>query len=230
MKKYKGILFDLDHTLWDYDANATETLEALFRRHLGAYPAIEFSDFEKHFFAINTRLWAAYDRGLIGRDVIRDQRFGQVLQKVGVSDHELARQLSNDYLREAPTKKRLLPHALDAVTYLSGRYPLAIVTNGFEAVQQAKMRAAGLQPYFKAMVTSETAACKKPEAAIFELALSRIGCQASEVLMVGDNLLTDMAGARQAGIDQVYYNPAGLPHCTTPTYEIRHLAELKTFL
>jgi putative hydrolase of the HAD superfamily len=229
MKKYKGILFDLDHTLWDYEANAIETLEALFFQHLRHHP-VAFADFQRHFFCINTRLWADYDQGLISRDVIREQRFQRVLQEVGVDDYELSLRFSDDYVRESPTKKRLLPHALDVLNYLSARYPMAIVTNGFEDIQQVKINSAGLRPYFAAIVTSETAACKKPEPGIFELALARIGCRANEVLMVGDNLLTDMAGARQAGIDQVCYNPAGASHNTAPTYEIRRLDELKSFL
>lgn len=230
MKPYKSILFDLDHTLWDYETNAKETLNELFFRHLADATEASFEKFHLAFVDINTRLWLDYDRGLIPREVIREQRFHRVFQEVGIDDYLLSLIFSEDYVRESPRKNNLLPHALDVVGNLHHRYPLIIVTNGFEEIQTVKVEASGLQPYFKAVITSERAQSKKPEPGIFTLALQHAGVQPDEAIMIGDNLLTDIAGARQSGIDQVFFNPQGAAHSDSCTYEIRELKELLTFL
>jgi putative hydrolase of the HAD superfamily len=230
MKKYKGILFDLDHTLWDYETNAAETLAELYHQHFGSHTAVVFQDFHRHFVRINTQLWLDYDRGLIPREVIREQRFHRVFLEVGIDDYPLSLMFSDDYVRESPKKSNLLPQAKEVLDYLQARYPMVIVTNGFEEIQTVKVDSAGLRPYFRSVVTSERAQSKKPEPGIFDLALQEIGVDTKDALMVGDNLLTDIAGARQAGIDQVFYNPAGTRHEASTTYEIRHLSELLRFL
>lgn len=230
MKKYKGILFDLDHTLWDYETNAAETLHELFHEHLTDQTAAPFAHFHQHFVRINTQLWLDYDRGLIAREVIREQRFHRVFQEVGIDNYPLSLLFSDAYVRESPKKSNLLPHAKEVLQHLHARYPLVIVTNGFEEIQTVKVDSAGLRPYFTSVITSERAQSKKPEPGIFALALQHLGVTASDALMIGDNLLTDIAGAREAGIDQVFYNPQGAMHEAACTYEIRELNELLAFL
>ena len=44
--------------------------------------------------------------------------------------------------------------------------------------------------------------------------------------MIGDNLIADCVGAREQGIDQVYFNPKKVPHREKLTFEIAHLEEL----
>jgi YjjG family noncanonical pyrimidine nucleotidase len=229
-KKYRGVLFDLDHTLWDYETNAKETLQTLFQRHLTNRTAVPFHHFHHHFVRINTQLWLDFDRGMIPREVIRDQRFHRIFREVGIDDHPLSLVFSEDYVRESPQKSNLLPQAREVVDYLCQRYPLVIVTNGFEEIQTVKVDASGLRPFFRAVITSERAQSKKPEPGIFSLALEHLGATADETIMIGDNLLTDIAGARQSGIDQVFYNPQGQPHSSACTYEIRELNELRAFL
>ena len=56
------------------------------------------------------------------------------------------------------------------------------------------------------------------------------GHRADGAVMIGDNLQTDMAGARGAGIDTIYFNPAGKEHSEKVTHEIKSLAELKGIL
>ena len=48
--------------------------------------------------------------------------------------------------------------------------------------------------------------------------------------MIGDHLEIDCVGARQTGIDQVFFNPQRLPHNEKVTYEIVALEELRGFL
>ena len=227
MKSYRCVFFDLDHTLWDYETNSEEALHELFDEYRlqGA-----FKKFYNSFVKINTEIWDNYDRGLIGREVIRNERFDRIFRSIGINDYELSLQFSEDYIKLSPTKSHLVTHALEVLDYLYPRYPLYIITNGFEEIQSTKLESSGITRYFKGVITSARAGCKKPEKEIFEFALRENGFACSDSIMVGDNLLTDIAGARNASVDTVYYNPYKLSHQEPVTYEISSLKELTSIL
>jgi putative hydrolase of the HAD superfamily len=66
MKSYRSILFDLDHTLWDYETNSTETLHELFYEHkLDEIGVPTIAEFLKTFVTVNTHLWELYEVQLI---------------------------------------------------------------------------------------------------------------------------------------------------------------------
>lgn len=231
MKKYQSIFFDLDHTLWDYDTNSRETLLELYADHkLDKLTSSGFEPFHDSFQNVNLKLWDKYDRGLIDREVIRNDRFKMVLADLGFNDDGLADQLGEHYLTLSPTKKNLVPNALEVLEYLHQRYPMYLVTNGFENMQSTKVLSGGIRKYFKEVVTSERAGHKKPAREIFDFTLALGGFNQSDVVMIGDNLLTDMAGATNAGIDTVYFNPKRAIHDSVVSHEISDLIELKQIL
>lgn len=231
MKKYECILFDLDHTLWDYETNSAETLNELFQQHKLNQRGIEsFSHFHKSFVSINTTLWEQYDLGKIGRDVIRFERFHKIFLHLGVDDYPLSLKLSDEYVALSPKKSALMPNALDVLEYLHTRYPITIVTNGFEEIQSTKIQSSGLTPYFRNVVTSARAGHKKPAKEIFDFALAETGFQSHEAIMIGDNLITDIGGAHNASVDTVFFNPNKMSHEEKPRYEIQDLVELKGIL
>lgn len=231
MKSYKVVLFDLDHTLWDFNRNSHETLGELFQHHkLDQLNGLTFDQFHNAFNEVNAKLWYQYDRGLLDRHVIRNQRFSMVFESVNIKNDEIASRLSADYLVNSPTKKHLLEGALDVLNYLKLRYPLYVVTNGFTEQQSTKARSGGIEHYFQSIVTSELAGYKKPAKEIFDFVLQLGNFSNQDAIMIGDNLLTDIAGATDAGIDTVYFNPDRLLHQSTPTHEINQLTELKSIL
>lgn len=231
MKSYACVLFDLDHTLWDYEANAEETLKDLFVRFkLEDRGVTSFRFFLETFRRVNRDLWDRYDRGLIGQDVIRTERFDRVFRDTGVEDYRASTNFSGEYLKELPLKKNLLPDAREVLEYLHTKYPLTIVTNGFEETQATKIASAGIGPFFRHVVTSQRAGNKKPSRRIFDFALQLSGHTPDHAIMIGDNLQTDIAGAAAAGIDTIFYNPEKTPHTTPVTHEISTLAELRSLL
>jgi putative hydrolase of the HAD superfamily len=227
---YKCIFFDLDHTLWDYEVNARETLLDLHTTYNLLTKGISFEDFHQHFKTINFQLWDQYDRGLIDNEIIRTQRFKQVLEPFKAYEEKLCADLSYEYLQCCPKKANLVPFAKEVLDYLSANYALTIVTNGFEETQSVKLLSGNITHYFDHVITSQRAGHKKPSREIFDYALSLNNLQCHEVIMIGDNLITDMGGARNAGIDTVFYNPAGVAHSSDVKYEIRSLSELQNIL
>jgi YjjG family noncanonical pyrimidine nucleotidase len=231
MKNYKCVLFDLDHTLWDYDTNATEALLELYEQYdLKGKGAHEEEIFLKNFKEINTGLWDLLDQGKIHKDVIRLERFHKVFQSVGLDNYDLSLRFSADYLLVSPKKKNLIANALTTLDYLHAKYPLFIITNGFDEIQGTKISSSGMSHYFKSVITSERAASKKPERKIFDYVLTKYGFRSSEAIMIGDNLATDIKGAHNANIDSVFFNPFQVTHEIKVNHEIKDLAELKAIL
>lgn len=230
MKSYRCILFDLDHTLWDYETNSAETLRELFAHHRLEEKGLGLPSFLETFVTVNTALWEQYDTGKIGRDVIRFERFHGILQKLGINDYELSLKLSDDYVMESPKKGGLMPHAMETLDYLHTKYPMVIVTNGFEEIQSTKISSSGIHGYFKSVVTSARAGYKKPAREIFEFALAEHGFTTADAIMIGDNLLTDIGGAHNASLDTVFYNPNRIKHQEKPLHEIHSLKQLMSIL
>lgn len=230
-KKYKCILFDLDHTLWDYETNSQVTLLELYHIYdLPSRGVHAFDDFHLQFKKVNADLWHLYDRGLIDSEVIRKERFKMILEPFQAYDEKLCANISRDYLHICPKKGNLMPHALEVLDYLVQHYRLTIITNGFEDIQHQKVTAGKLDTYFDHIITSQKAGHKKPSREIFDCALSLTGTKSHEAIMIGDNLITDIGGARNASIDAVFYNTERIRHTEQPDHEIHSLHELQSIL
>ncbi len=230
-KKYQFVFFDLDHTLWDFEQNSAETLSDLYKKYELAKRGVAGEElFKEHFQLVNRELWAQSEAGGIDRESLRQKRFQLVCEKLGMFDEELAHQLGQDYVSLCPTKTLLLPYALDMLEYLHKSYSLYILTNGFSDVQAVKLESAGILHFFKGVYTGEEFGVQKPEKKYFNGVMEKIGAQASECIMIGDNLKTDILGAQNAGIDHIYYNPAARSYFMQVQYEISCLSALKELL
>jgi YjjG family noncanonical pyrimidine nucleotidase len=230
-KKYTCIFFDLDHTLWDYETNSRETLVELYNQYNLMARGIETCDeFTGQFKIINTKLWDLYDNGSITSEVIRNERFKQVLAPYYIIDQKLCDDLAHDYITQCPKKGNVMPYAVEVLDYLSEHYGLSVITNGFEEIQHTKLQSSKLNQYFDHIITSQKAGCRKPSCDIFNFALDCNSIKHHEALMVGDNLITDIGGASNAYIDAVYFNPEKNVHTGHSAYEIHCLSELRRIL
>lgn len=225
--KYQHIFFDLDHTLWDFDANAKETLLELYDtyelKRRGIDSALEFIDVYTEY---NHKLWRDYHNGVITKEELRASRFKMAFEHFGLKEENIPHQFEVDYVNICPTKTNLFPGAHEVLTALKAKYSLHIITNGFLESQQMKMQRTGLDQYFDEIFVSEVIGLYKPDIALFQHALRSTNAHAEISLMVGDSLEADILGARNAGIDQVFFNPYDQEHEHEITYEIKDLREL----
>lgn len=230
--KYKHLFFDLDHTLWDFEKNSSESLEDIYySSDLNQYGVSSLELFIESFLRINTALWDAFDRGTLHHTYIRENRFKMVFEELGIACPENHTEISEIYLQMLPGKKNLLEGALSILEYTAMKgYDVHIITNGFNDIQAKKIFSSGIKHFFKHVITFENASAKKPDPKIFAYALEKANAIPEDSLMIGDNWIADVMGAKQFGIDQVYLNPAGLQFEETPTYDIRRLEELKLIL
>lgn len=228
---YTDLFFDLDHTLWDFDANARETLLELYDtyhlKELGIDSAEKFIEvYTDH----NHRLWRDYHNGLISKEQLRSSRFRLTFEHFKLPEHLIPHQFEDDYVSICPTKTNLFEGTHEVLSALKTNYKLHIITNGFLESQEMKMSRTNLKQYFDQVFISEVIGLYKPDIALFNHALEAVGAESHQVLMIGDSLEADILGAKNAGIDQVYFNPLSDPHNYEITYEINKLHELLALL
>ena len=232
--QYKHLFFDLDHTLWDFEANSHQTLKELYLLlNLQEKGIEDFDLFHKNYLAHNDKLWDRYRNGYIKVDELRWKRMWLSLLDFKIADESLARQMGNIFLDLLPTRKILFPYTIEILDYLTHKkYQLHLITNGFEKTQHSKLKYSGLDKYFIEVITSEGSNSLKPKKEIFEYAFQKTGANPAESIMIGDAIDVDILGALNAGIDQVHVNhltKEAVPVINDqfPTYTVYSLRDLE---
>ncbi len=227
--KYKHLFFDLDHTLWDFEANAYATLATLYEDlQLKERGIDDFGLFYKNYLAHNEKLWEHYRKGQIRQDELRVKRMKLALLDFKIADEDLSQKMNVLFLDLLPTRNLLFPHTKEILHYLADKnYELHLITNGFETVQHSKLKYSGLDVFFKEVITSEGSNSIKPNKEIFEYAFKKTNAKRSTSIMIGDTIEVDIQGAINAGIDQVFVNHTGITPALQATYTVTTLKELE---
>ena len=227
--KYQHIFFDLDHTLWDFDANAKLTLRELYdSMDLLTAGVTDFDLFHSRYLVHNEKLWARYRNGFIKVDELRWKRMWHTLLDFKIGNEQLAKSLGLKFLDLLPTRNLLFPYTVEILQYLQQKgYHLHLITNGFEETQHCKLKNSGLDKFFIHVITSEGSNSLKPKKEIFDYAFRKSGAEPNQSIMIGDSIEVDIQGAINAGIDQVYVNHLDAEPAIQPTYTVRHLKELE---
>lgn len=229
MFRYPHLFFDLDHTIWDFEANAKDTLAQIFSDYkLESKGISDFEDFFVRYIFHNDRLWKRYTQGFMRQDELRWKRMWLALLDFKIASEPLAKELSVTYLEHLPDRKKVFDYTFEILEYLKTKgYVLHLITNGFEEVQHRKIFHSGLQPYFTEVITSEGCNSVKPMPEIFNYALEKTGALRHQAIIIGDNLETDIQGGINAGWDTVFVNHLQVKDATPATYTVQHLKELE---
>ena len=229
-KIYKNIFFDLDRTLWDFETNSKETLNELFYKYKLNSKIEKFDEFFDVYEKINEKYWDLYRKGKISKEYLRTNRFNSTLKFFDINDFKLSEKFGIDYIKISPQKNNLFAGTIDILEYLYTKYNLYIITNGFKEVQFIKLRNSNLDKYFKKVFTSEMVGVQKPNSKFFEYAIKHTNSRKTESIVVGDDLKVDILGAKNFGIDQIYFNPKRKKHNQNINFEINNLIEIKNIL
>ncbi|HEX6914958.1 MAG TPA: YjjG family noncanonical pyrimidine nucleotidase [Chitinophagaceae bacterium] len=230
--KYKHLFFDLDHTLWDFEANAKETLQELYELNSLAERGVDsFERFFEQYSFHNTRLWDKYTKGEIRHEELKWKRMWLSLLDFKIADEALSKTMAVQFLERLPLKKNLFPYTVEILTYLKNKgYQLHLITNGFDVTQRSKLQTADLESFFVEVITSEASQALKPSKEIFDYAVNKCGASCTESVMIGDNLDADIQGGINAGMDTIFVNHLNVEPHIKPTYVIHHLRELEDIL
>ena len=229
--QYKHLFFDLDHTIWDFDKNAEETLNELYHtyklRDLGLHSPDRFIEV---YTQNNHQLWAEYHVGKITKQKLRETRFSKTFVDLGLSPQHIPQKFEDDYVSICPTKTNLFPKAHETLGYLKEKYSLHLISNGFKESTELKVSNNGLNEYFENVVISEVVGFNKPDKAIFNHALNLANAGISESIMIGDSLEADIRGAQDYGMKAIYFNPEKKEKPEDVEQEIACLSELMILL
>ncbi len=225
--KIKHIFFDLDHTLWDFDANSKVAFQKIFS---DLFTQIDLDKFLARYVFHNQECWKLYQTDQITHDELRYNRLKFTFNdlKFEISD-ETIDTISHHYIEILPDSNYLFNGAIEILDYLKSKYTLHIITNGFSGVQERKMTNANINHYFHSVTNSEMAGVKKPNPLIFNHALHLANASLENSIMIGDSLEADIQGAKNIGMSTIFFNSEKINH-DFKTIEINHLLELKKWL
>ena len=229
---YQNIFFDLDHTIWDFEANAKDSIREVFQRtNLNERGIEDFDLFFDHYSVHNTRLWNLYTKGRIKQDVLKWKRMYLAMLDFKIADETLAKDMDRQFLTILPTKSKVFPYTFEILDYLLEKnYRLHLITNGFYAIQAGKLKSSQLEKYFENVVTSEGSGSLKPKPEIFEYALNAAKAERQSSIMIGDNQDADIAGANNVEIDTVWVNHIDAKQIVPSKYTITSLDQLEGIL
>ena len=242
MKKYTDIFIDFDDTLYDTHGNAVIALAETFNYfQLSRYfdtPQTFYNDY----WLTNINLWGRYAKGEITRDYLIFERFRHPLcvsNKLNAKSKESAStfreyvlKMSDVFLEYCASKPGVIEGANELMNYLKNKgYRIHMCSNGFHEVQYKKLAACGLNDHFDSIILSEDAGANKPALEYFQYALNTSGAIKESTIMIGDNFQTDIIGAKNAGLDTIYFRRWVDTPATEPvTYEVDKLKDIMKIL
>ncbi|PKB45193.1 putative hydrolase of the HAD superfamily [Cellulophaga sp. RHA19] len=221
------VFFDLDHTLWDFEKNSALTFTKILEDNkIG----VKVEDFLKAYVPINHQYWKLFREEKISKADLRFQRLQTTFKTINynATDNEI-NLLAEEYINHLSSHNHLFPNAIEILEHLKPNYKLHIITNGFQEVQNKKIRNSNLDRFFDVIIDSEMAGVKKPDPYIFELALKKANVSAEQSLMIGDSLEADILGAKSVGLHALHFNTHQEEihnHCSI----INSLDEIKMYL
>ena len=220
MKRYKAIFLDWDDTIGDWTNAEHLALRDIYTTYHLDHLYASFDDYLAAYKPYNLELWGKYGyRPLL----IQDEP-----ELCGQRKDELSHRIGDEFLRLTNTYFRLMPDADRVVRYLASKYPLTIVSNGFKEVQYYKFEHSGLSDCLTHTLVSDEIGINKPQPEIFRIALERNGVKADEAIMIGDSYSSDIAGAKAAGIDQIWLHEGETSE--TATFIVPRLTDIMNIL
>ncbi len=230
-KRYDIILFDADGTLYDFNSSEANAVTEV----LAAVGLPTDSGTISLYHDINDAEWHALERGETTRERLKVDRFRKLiaaLSDMGVNTESVsAEAMCSLYVERLSQQCILFPDAEPVCRELSERASLYIITNGITRVQRGRFERSPITKYFDDVFISEAMGAVKPERRYFELVFDAIGITEEEakgrVLVVGDSMTSDIAGAAAVGLDSCYIDRSGKgAGSPAPTYTVGSLYDL----
>jgi putative hydrolase of the HAD superfamily len=223
----KHLFFDLDHTLWDFETNSNKTFDLIFKRNRLDVSCENFIEVYK---PINHKYWKLFREDRVSKKDLRYFRLKEAFDAIGYdASDELIQLLSEEYITFLSQHNALFDNAIEVLDYLSEKYRMHIITNGFEEVQFKKLKNSNLLPFFDQVITSEKVGVKKPNPKIFHYAMEISGASSEESMMIGDNFEADILGARNVGMQAIFCEFNG-EVATEEVITVSNLLQLKNYL
>lgn len=227
----KQLFFDLDRTLWDFEANSRKALDILYH-DLGVDKlTTHFIQFHETYKSVNHELWELYAKNKISKEQLRNQRFIQTFERLGIDEPVLAAEMGDGYIEISPEQTLLFPNTKEILTELKqAGFQMNIITNGFEEVQYRKLKNCDLTQFFDHVICSEAVGYSKPDKRVYDYALDQSKSKREHSVMIGDDMKADVLGSEAAGLTGVLFDPGIKKLYASEIHRIKNLSELPMLL
>lgn len=206
MSKYDVFLVDADDTIFDFHAAAAEALKKSFLERSLPYSDEVYSTYME----INDVLWKRLERKEITQDELKALRFTSVFKRLGIDFS--GDEMSEVYVKNLGECAVIFKGAEEFLSELCSLGDVYIITNGFKAVQERRLKKFGIERYAKGVFVSEEVGANKPDIRYLNYVEERIpSFDRKTALVIGDSLTSDIALANAGNIDCVWYNAARKP-------------------
>jgi len=223
----RHVFFDLDHTLWDFEANAEKAYEICLKKH---NITLEIKDFMAVYRPINHAYWKQYREEQVTKEELV---FGRLQESFIALEYQVTattiKAIAKDFLHYLPNFNRLFDGAVEILEYLYPKYQLHIITNGFNEVQMPKLKNSNILHFFDQIITAESAGGRKPNPKIFLYALEKANATSQESIMIGDSYEADIIGANRVNMRSILFEQIDSQY-DTKTAKVSCLLQIKKYL
>jgi HAD superfamily hydrolase (TIGR01549 family) len=231
MHRYDAVLFDVDDTLLDFRTSEEAACRAVFDLYpvTGLSPDVVLAVFQN----ANDITWGLYVQQRITRAEVADRTFEALARLLPMSDHVDTHATALAFNMAFAEHSVAEPDASCVLASLHRWCVTGVISNHeYPAVQRRRLTASGLAGFLDVVVISGDIGIEKPDPRIFNHTLQLLGMTAKQCLFVGDSIISDDAGAREAGMDFCWYrrHHAGAHAQATTAYVIDSLSELLALL
>ena len=202
----KGVLLDIDNTIYHYESCHKLALNSLLKElsKLLILPSETIkNEFLKSRKTVNKRLYetaSSHSRFLY---------IQLTLEKIlGLSDFYNTLKLEKLYWEKFLEKMQLNEAASKFIFECNSKnIPICCVTDLTAQIQFRKLLKLNLENRIKYIVTSEEVGVEKPNKKMFQKALEKLNLKANQVIMIGDSISKDIVGAEALGIKSFLVKP-----------------------
>lgn len=221
------VFFDLDHTLWDTEANSKKALELIFEEcKTDLEGSVKFDEFLPVYTKINHQLWDDYAKGLVNKEELRIDRFKNSFAHFNFDKQDVLEHFAYQFVSITPKQGLLIDGAIEILERLNSKFQLHIITNGFKEAQFVKLEYAGLSKYFKEVILSEDCGIMKPNPEIFHYSSQRAKSTNLNSLYIGDNYKADVLGAKAANWNVIHFNEFDLVENSVADATVKKLVDI----
>lgn len=205
----RNFLFDLDQTLLDFHASEKKALEIVLKANGISYSQEVYA----HFKEINKTLWLKLEKQEITRQELFTIRFTDIFEKYGGGTENFdPLKVNSEFIKTMSINGVLMDGALELVQKIKSEIKdsrIYIVSNGATINAEGRIKSTGLEKFLDGLFISEAMGVAKPAPEFFDMVFEKIRGPKDSCIMIGDSLTSDMLGAKNAGLDSVWFMPQG---------------------
>ncbi len=224
------VIFDMDGTLIKHTWQLDQLTDSLFARFAARLPAVTCDEFFEIFWPKAEDMWFMMVAGVLNGETAAKYSYVNTLRALG-QDTALAGEMVAAWHELVLVEAVPFADTFTVLDALRPKYTTGLITNGYSALQRAKIEHYHLADHVDFTLISEEAGYHKPDQRIFAEALKLAGNPLpAQTLYVGDNPATDIQGALGAGLIPVLIDPGDEVVAPVGVVKIRELSELLKLL